>query len=160
MKKDLIVALARHTGWLAMAAPMAMLLVVSVAKLSDMPGFILSLRTWTLIPPSLILPVSFIAVSSEFIVAGWWFVGKDRRRAAIAGAVLLLCFAGTYLLHLAYGVRPSCACMGALQAAFEARDEGWMIAGRSVALAACLLAGAGLWHAGSRTGAAPHGARR
>lgn len=75
-------------------------------------------------------------------------------------AVLLLVFAGTYLLHLAHGVRPSCACMGAMQSAFEAREEGGVIAGRSAALAACLIAGVALSLAGSRTGAAPGGATK
>ncbi len=134
-----------------MGVPMLVLLTASLGKLADMPLFIASLRTWTLVPRELVMPLAFLVAGLELVLGGWWLFGPRRRLAAIGGAVLLLIFAGVYLVHLAQGISPSCACMGALQAGFEARTEGWTIAARALALAACLLVGAGLSLAGSST---------
>ncbi|MBX3405593.1 MAG: hypothetical protein KF869_02415 [Phycisphaeraceae bacterium] len=141
-------------GAALVCVPMLVLGVSSVAKFADMPQFVASPRTWTLVPTSLVLPVAFLVVACEFAISIWWFIGGQRIACALAGAVLLLCFAGAYALHLALGIRPSCACMGALQQVIEARTEGGIIAIRAASLAVMLLLGASLAVLGDRFRAA------
>ncbi len=142
--------LATSAGAALVAVPMLVLGVSSIAKFAEMPQFVASLKTWALVPPTLTLPIAFLIVACEFTISVWWFIGGRRICCALAGAVLLLGFAGMYTLHLAHGIRPSCACMGALQRVMEATTEGWTVAGRAFALASLIILGTYLSSLGAR----------
>lgn len=133
------------TAWIgrrAIDVTMAVLLVAGAAKLSDLPAFVASLRSWTLIPSDWHGPVAAAVPSFEVAAAALWFLRLHPRGAIWIAAGLLTAFTATYAAHVLMGQRPSCGCLGAILAFESLRREAWWLISRNVAMIALLLFGA------------------
>lgn len=92
----------------------AVLAVSGAAKLLDLHGFRISLEAWSLLPASLHVPISLVVPASELALAGFWAVGRGRRRVEWLAIALIAAFVASHVSHFAMAEPPKCKCAGLL----------------------------------------------
>lgn len=129
----------RLAGAAVASVAMLVLLVAGLSKLADVPEFIRSLGTWTLIPGWGRVVIGFSVPLVELgLGLGWFVLAPQRRRLAVAAILMLLVFSGMYGAHLALGVRPDCGCLGKILAFKEDMNTAQIVLLRNALLAGSL----------------------
>ena len=112
------------------------LLATSIAKLSNLPGFVAVLHSYRIFPQGLHWPAAIIITVSELVIGSWLCWGRHLRQAARTSLALhgaYACFAAFMLLRNVPIL--NCGCFGS----FLARPLSWMTVGQNLILVALSL---------------------
>ncbi|WP_168205974.1 MauE/DoxX family redox-associated membrane protein [Geobacter sp. FeAm09] len=112
------------------------LLTASLAKLSNMSGFVAVLHSYRIFPPGLHWPAAIVVSGSELAVGSWLWWGRRLRQAAWTSSALhgvYACFAAFMLLRNVPIL--NCGCFGS----YLARPLSWMTVGQNLVLVALSL---------------------
>ena len=112
------------------------LLAASIAKLSNLPGFVAVLHSYRILPQGLHWPAAIIITVSELVIGSWLCWGRCLRRAAWTSLALhcaYACFAVSMLLRKVPIL--NCGCFGS----YLARPLSWMTVGQNLLLASLSL---------------------
>ena len=112
------------------------LLAASIAKLSNLPGFVAVLHSYRFLPQGLHWPAAIIIAVSELVIGSWLCWGRHLRQAAWTAAALHCAYAGfaTFMLLRRVPIL-NCGCFGS----FLARPLSWMTVGQNLLLVALSL---------------------
>lgn len=127
------------------------LLVSAIAKLLDLAVFEAALRSWPLLPRSLIPALVPGVPVLELFLASLWLTGVERRWTGRLIVVWLGAGTLAYSVQLAAGATPSCGCGGAWLAKVPWLDRGGAVLGRNLLL--LVIMGIGLWLCRAHTAA-------
>jgi len=120
----------------------AVVLFAGTAKLLDIPAFLDSLGSWTLVPK---WSLGYLAVgvpTVEVLVAGLWVVARLRRPAIpVALLAMLVAMTGAYGAHVAWDKAPDCWCFGRIQLFEASQANAWQVVSRNAILCGMLMAG-------------------
>lgn len=112
------------------------LLAASIAKLSNLPGFVAVLHSYRFLPQGLHWPAAIIIAVSELVIGSWLCWGRHLRQAAWTAMALHGAYAGFAAFILLRGVPIlNCGCFGS----FLARPLSWMTVGQNLFLVALSL---------------------
>jgi hypothetical protein len=112
------------------------LLAASIAKFSNLPGFVAVLHSYRFLPQGLHWPASVIIAVSELVIGSWLCWGRHLRQAAWAAMALHGAYAGFATFILLRGMPIlNCGCFGS----FLARPLSWMTVGQNLLLVALSL---------------------
>lgn len=112
------------------------LLAASIAKLSNLPGFVAVLHSYRFLPQGLHWPAAIIIAVSELVIGSWLCLGRHLRQAAWTAMALHCAYAGFSAFILLRGVPIlNCGCFGS----FLARPLSWMTVGQNLFLVAVSL---------------------
>ncbi|KAA0894951.1 hypothetical protein ET418_00055 [Oryzomonas rubra] len=112
------------------------LLTASIAKLSNMSGFVAVLHSYHIFPQGLHWPAAIMISGAELVIGSWLFWGRHLRQAAWTSLVLhsvYACFAAFMLLRNVPIL--NCGCFGS----YLARPLSWMTVGQNLVLVALSL---------------------
>lgn len=119
------------------------LLTAAGAKLLDLPGFVLVLRSYAVFPRELLWPVAIGVTVGEFLVGIWLCWGRRLLQAAYASLALHLVYASWATFMLLRGKTIiSCGCFGS----YLSRPLSWWTVGQNLVLMA--LSGLLIWRIG------------
>jgi uncharacterized membrane protein YphA (DoxX/SURF4 family) len=112
------------------------LLAASIAKLSNLPGFVAILHSYRFLPQGLHWPAAVIIVVSEVVIGSWLCWGRHPRPAAWSSLALHGSYAGFAAIMLLRKVPIiNCGCFGS----YLARPLSWMTVGQNLFLAVLSL---------------------
>jgi hypothetical protein len=93
-----------------------------VGKALDLPGFVVVLEGYRLVPAALLFPVAVLATGADLVLGAWLLAGWRLAAGALAAGALFLGYAGLLALTLARGLTlDNCGCFGI----FLARPLTW-----------------------------------
>lgn len=101
-------------GQLLVGLVMAFFLITGFSKLVDINDFIDALRTWKLLPSSIVPTLALVVPAVEVTIGGLWLAGHARPHLAIGGLAFLIAVSGAFAVHLAVGAAPRCGCLGVI----------------------------------------------
>lgn len=133
-----------HTAGLWLTA--AVFVIVGLAgllKALDLPVFLDTVQTWSLLSGPVRWGVVFVLPLAEMILPIVWFAGIERRWLERAIAALLVGFAAAYSAHLALTEPPKCGCFGLVDEYFNGLAAGQAALWKNGALLGML--GTGWW---------------
>jgi uncharacterized membrane protein YphA (DoxX/SURF4 family) len=108
------------------------LLAASIAKLSNLPGFVAVLHSYRFLPQGLHWPAAIIIAISELAIGSWLCWGRSLRPAALTSLTLHLFYAGFTTIMLLRDVPIiNCGCFGS----YLARPLSWATVGQNLSLA-------------------------
>jgi len=112
------------------------LLAASIAKLSNMPGFVAVLHSYHIFPQGLHWPAAIIISGSELIAGSWLCWGRYLRQAAWTSLILHSVYAAfaTFMLLRNIPIL-NCGCFGS----YLERPLSWMTVGQNLLLVALSL---------------------
>ncbi|MCC6661155.1 MAG: prepilin-type N-terminal cleavage/methylation domain-containing protein [Phycisphaerales bacterium] len=119
------------------AAAHIVLLVVGGAgllKTLDLAAFADDVRTWELLPRSMIAPVAIGVPLVELGLGAAWLAGVSRRGVLNFTIALLGTFTLVFLAHVLFAESPRCGCFGLQQQFDQHASAAWLVIGRN-----CLL---------------------
>lgn len=109
------------------------LLATSIAKLSNLPGFVAVLHSYRIFPPGFHWPAAMIISCSELVIGSWLCWGRRLRQAAWTSLTLHCIYAGFAAFMLLRNVPIlNCGCFGS----YLARPLSWMTVGQNLLLVA------------------------
>lgn len=112
------------------------LLAASIAKLSNLPGFVAVLHSYRIFPHGLHWPVAIIISVSELVIGSWLWWGRHLRQAAWTSLTLHGTYAGFAAFMLLRNVPIlNCGCFGS----YLARPLSWITVGQNLLLVALSL---------------------
>jgi uncharacterized membrane protein YphA (DoxX/SURF4 family) len=117
------------------------ILAAGTLKLSSMDAFARAVRTWDLLPISVMDAVTIVVPPIEVTLGLGWLLGVHRRACTAGMLSLLLGFTITYTAHLIFSTPPDCGCLGELRFFEQRQSEAVFLIARNVLLAAVLLPG-------------------
>ena len=94
----------------------ALLAIAGILKLGSLDSFILSLRTWTVVPSSLRGLVGVVLPIAEITLASMHFLRLSSRTTAWLGLAFFVMVTCAYVLQWTMLSRPECKCFGDLLA--------------------------------------------
>jgi len=112
------------------------LLAASIAKLSNLPGFVAVLHSYRFLPQGLHWPAAVIIAAAELMIGSWLCWGRHLRQAAWTSMALhcaYACFA-TFMLLRKVPIL-NCGCFGS----YLARPLSWTTVGQNLLLVALSL---------------------
>lgn len=92
------------------------MMVASVGKLVDLPAFLQSFDSWTLVPEALVPILAVFVPLCEAALAILWAQPRFRARAQVGMLCLLLLFTAVYAAHWIFAQPPACNCLGKIAA--------------------------------------------
>ena len=112
------------------------LLAASIAKLSNLPGFVAVLHSYRFLPQGLHWPAAVVIAVSELLTGSWLCWGRHLRQAAWTAMALHGVYAGfaTFMLLRRVPIL-NCGCFGS----FLARPLSWATVGQNLLLVALSL---------------------
>ncbi|HRJ49125.1 MAG: hypothetical protein KF787_10895 [Phycisphaeraceae bacterium] len=145
MTHDSIAGTGRARGgvWVT-GVVMAVIGGAGLLKAMDLPVFLDTVETWTLLGPVTRWTAVIGLPPAEMGMAVLWFAGVRRARLEAAAASLLMVFGLTYGLHLLLAKPPSCGCFGLVDEYFKSLSEGRGALWRHGILLALLVTGSWL----------------
>ncbi len=107
------------------------LLTAAGAKLLDLPGFVLVLRSYAVLPRELLWPAALGVIAGELMVGIWLCWGRRLFLAAYASLALHLVYASVATIILLQGKTIiSCGCFGS----YLSRPLSWWTVGQNLVL--------------------------
>lgn len=147
MTRDSIGGMGRERGgvWV-IGAVMAVIGGAGLLKAVDLPVFLDTVETWTLLGPVTRWTAVIGLPPAEMLMAMLWFAGVRRTWIEASAASLLVVFGLAYGLHLLLAKPPSCGCFGLVDEYFKSLSEGRGALWRNGIMLALLITGRRLTH--------------